>query len=209
MKEEYFSISNIYNKAEEILNKSYMTSGRTRSEEISTEKCALLILDMQDYFLSDQSKAYIPSSPAIIPNLVTLTETLSSYKIPIIYTKHLNTKDNAGMMGVWWQRLIESSNPLSNITKTRYDAFWDTSLNDILKKNSVTNLFVAGVMTNLCVETTIRTAFQHGYECTLLVDGTVAYNYELHQASCMNLSFGFCKLNLVSEIIGAFDGREI
>ena len=219
MKEEYYTTSNIYDKAEAIINQSYMTSGRTKSDEINVENSALLVLDMQDYFLREESKAYIPSTTAILPNLVTLSETFTDMNIPVIYTRHVNDNDDAGMMGVWWQRMIEIGNPLSSLSKlfatdgktvidkTRYDAFWGTELNEILKQMGVERLIVTGVMTNLCVETTIRSAFQHGYECTLLVDGTSAYNYEMHLASCVNLSFGFCKLNLISEILGAFDAR--
>jgi nicotinamidase-related amidase len=217
VKEEYYTSSNIYDKAEAIINQSYLTSGRTKSDEINVENSALLVLDMQDYFLREDSKAYIPSTTAILPNLVTLTETIMDKTIPVIYTRHVNNNDNAGMMGVWWQRLIESGSPFANLSrlfdtkgktvidKTRYDAFWGTELNDILKSMRVERLIVTGVMTNLCVETTIRSAFQHGYECTLLVDGTAAFNYAMHLATCVNLSFGFCKLNLISDIIGAFD----
>jgi nicotinamidase-related amidase len=219
VKEEYYTTSNIYDKADTIINQSYMTSGRTQSDEINVENSALLVLDMQDYFLREESKAYIPSTTAILPNLVTLTETINDKNIPVIYTRHVNNCEDAGMMGVWWHRLIESGNPLSNLSrlfdtdgktvidKTRYDAFWGTELNNILKQMGIERLIVTGVMTNLCVETTIRSAFQHGYECTLLVDGTAAYNFDMHLATCVNLSFGFCKLNLISEILGAFNAE--
>jgi nicotinamidase-related amidase len=217
VKEEYYTTSNIYDKADAIINQSYLTSGRTKSDEINLENVALLVLDMQDYFLSQESKAYIPSTTAILPNLVTLTETINDKNIPVIYTRHVNSKADAGMMDVWWHRLIEDGSTFSNLSrlfdtsgktvidKTRYDAFWGTELNGILKQMGVERLIVTGVMTNLCVETTIRSAFQHGYECILLVDGTSTYNYEMHLATCLNLSFGFCKLNLISDILGAFD----
>ena len=66
------------------------------------ERAALLVLDMQDYFLREGSHAFIPSAPAILPNIEKLIESFYEANRPVIFTRHLNT--DAGMMSRWWAR---------------------------------------------------------------------------------------------------------
>lgn len=54
-------------------------------------------------------------------------------------------------------------------------AFYATALNSILKERNVTHLVIAGVTTEVCVQTTMREANDRGYECVLAEDATESY----------------------------------
>jgi len=87
-----------------------------RRDLVFVPECsALLILDMQKYFLSASSHAFIPSAQAIIPLIAKLKEAYVAKGLPLIFTRHLNSPQNAGMMAKWWQDLIGEENPLSEI----------------------------------------------------------------------------------------------
>jgi isochorismate hydrolase len=86
------------------------------------------------------------------------------------------------------------------IPKCQYDAFYDTSLEQILHEWGVTQVIICGVMTHLCCETTARSAFTRGYEVFFTVDGTATYNENFHSATLLNLAHGFATLALVDEI---------
>lgn len=58
------------------------------------------------------------------------------------------------------------------ITKNRFDAFHKTELDERLEKAGVTQVALAGVMTNVCVEYTAQSAFNHGYHVQILEDLT-------------------------------------
>lgn len=179
------------------------------------ERSALLILDMQKYFLSASSHAFVPSAQAIIPLIVELTEAYAKKDLPVIFTRHLNSPQNAGLMAKWWQDLIREENPLSEIIdelalssgmvlkKSQYDAFFETPLTDILRGKGVTQVVICGVMTHLCCETTARSAFVRGFEVFFTVDGTASYNERFHLATLLNLSHGFAVPVLVEEILAA------
>ncbi len=214
MKERYFTKSNIDEIAGELAVEVSEKTGRKRDFPRWDSKYALLVLDMQDYFLRENSNAFVPSAPAVIPKVNSLIELFEEKKLPVFFTRHVNTPDNAAMMGQWWSRLIEADGELSEISgllnipagseiikKTQYDAFHNTALDDKLKAENINTLVISGVMTNLCVETTIRSAFVHGYETVLPLDSTAAYNYDFHRSTALNLAFGFSHIALTADII--------
>ena len=212
MKEAYFSLETIQTKALEMLQKSGADLRRNNFQYIP-ERSALLVLDMQTYFLESTSHAYIPSGRAIIPGIRDLILAFSIRRLPVIFTRHLNTSQDVGLMAIWWRDIITAENPKSEIIpeldlsagivleKSQYDAFYQSPLESILRNRAVSQVVISGVMTHLCCETTARCAFVRGFEVFFLVDGTATYNEQFHQASLLNLSHGFASLMLAKDIL--------
>ena len=145
MKEKYFSPDTIDSQAINFL--SPVIDFRNKHDwDINNNQTALLVLDMQKYFLNENSHAFIPSAPAIIPNIINLRKALHSVDMPVIFTQHINDPSNAGQMSLWWKEIMKKGNPNieiidqllpdSNevvITKTQYDSFYKTDLEKILR----------------------------------------------------------------------------
>lgn len=177
------------------------------------DRSALLVLDMQSYFLDPASHAYIPSAPAILPGIKALVEAYAERELPVFFTRHINTTDDAGMMSSWWHDLLTIEHERSEITpeldlsngvilqKSQYDAFYGTQLFDLLRGKGVSQVLICGVMTHLCCETTARSAFVHGFEVFFTVDGTATYNEQHHLATLFNLSHGYAIPILVKEAL--------
>ncbi len=214
MKEKYFTNINIDTLAGKLLDEAKSYAGKDSELTLNKDGYALLVLDMQDYFLRQNSNAFVPSAPAVIPKINSLIELFEHKKLPIFFSQHINSNENAGMMGKWWNKLISNKNELSNLSdlltipngsiifqKSQYDAFHNTALNDKLKAKDIDTLIICGVMTNLCVETTVRSSFVHGYSTVLPLDATAAYNYNYHRATALNLAFGFSHITLTKDII--------
>jgi len=215
-KEPYFTTETIERKSLKMLHK--LRSGTTRARFTFTPaKSALLVVDMQDYFLKPESHAFIPAAPAVIPRVNGLVRLYSEHELPVIFTRHVNTHEDAKLMAKWWRELIGCDDPLSRITerldtsagtvigKSQYDAFYRTSLEDLLHERGVTQLVISGIMTNLCCETTARSAFVRGFEVFFLVDGTAAYLERFHVSTLTNLSAGFAVLVCAREIANAME----
>ena len=211
MKESYFSLETVDEKSREMLQNLMKYRERHKVDFVPV-RSALLVLDMQKYFLDKRSHAYIPSAMAIIPKLEKLIKVFLKKKLPVIFTRHLNTYENANLMAEWWKELITEKNPLSEIceelshrdatviNKTQYDAFYKTPLEDTLKKKGVTQIVVTGVMTHLCCETTVRSAFIRGFTVFFPINGTATYNEDFHRSTFLNLSHGFAIPVLCEEI---------
>ena len=200
----------------------YVSLARQRHGNIvfQTGKAALLVLDMQRYFLAFDSHAFIPSAPAIIPGINKLIAAFTNNKRPVVATRHLNTPEDAGMMSKWWRDLIHPQAAYNQhietlnientiqVEKTQYDAFLHTSLEETLHQYGVEQVVITGVMTHLCCETTARSAFMRGFEVFFTVDGTATYNEELHRASLLTLSHGFAVPELIEELLYAMEINE-
>ena len=67
------------------------------------------------------------------------------------------------------------------VIKQRVGAFIGTSLDDYLRSRSVTQVFLTGVATGSGVESTARSAFDHGYDVVFVVDAMTDRNPDIHR----------------------------
>jgi nicotinamidase-related amidase len=211
-KETYFTADTLAQNAAKMLRQT-PDAKRDRLCRFTPTRSALLVLDLQRYFLEKSSHAFVPSAVAILPGIRALIQAFSACRLPIIFTRHLNTPADSGNMAAWWREVLTIENPLSAICpdldvaagtiihKSQYDAFHGTALTEQLHDRSVTQVVVCGVMTHLCCESTVRSAFMHGFEVFFTVDGTATYNEAFHRATLLNLAHGFATLALVADLL--------
>ncbi len=212
MKEIYITSQNIKTFTDHILS-ALKPFGRTYDHSLQKENAALLIIDMQEFFLHPDAHGFIPSAGAILPNIKRLQQYFLDKEMPVVLTQHVNTDDDAGMMKIRWQEMISIGHPhvaiidelkkpgCQIIQKPQFDAFYKSNLEDLLRTMGVTQLVITGVMTNLCCETTLRSAFVRGFEPYMPVDATAAYNYWFHLGTFRNLSYGFTQAMSTDQII--------
>lgn len=211
MKKQYFTKENLKFKAREMFLKVEKYR-KYHNFELLPGRSALLIIDMQKYFLESTSHAYIPSAEVILPGVKELISIYSKKNLPVIFTLHSNTEENAYVMGKWWPKLLREGSPESHlpaeldlpggilIEKNQYDAFYNTNLEQILHGKNISQIVICGVMTNICCETTARSAFVRGFEVFFCVDGTATYSEDHHMATLTNLSYGFAVPVLLDEL---------
>ncbi len=177
---------------------------------------ALLIIDMQRYFLCADSHAFLPAAAAIIPNINALIAAFKKAARPVFFTRHGNDKQDGGQMAAWWGELLTRDHPLGGletsldfvgqpvIEKTQYDAFFNTDLDARLRQWRTSQLVITGIATHLCCESTARSAFTHGFSVFIAIDGTATWNRDLHFASLRGLAHGCAVPFLTNELISAF-----
>jgi nicotinamidase-related amidase len=173
---------------------------------LNAAKSALIVIDMQRFFLDDDSPTYTAGGAAILPALERLLAAFRAAGRPVIFTRHVHHPDDldSGIMAWWWEgKCLEGSResevhpalaprPGEKVVfKHRYSAFYNTDLETVLRCLKVEDLVVCGVMTNLCCESTARDAYYRDYRVFVPADGTASTDEELHLASLMNLAYGF------------------
>ena len=217
-KVKYFTDKLISKEAETIYQK-LDNQFDLHKDQLIPQRSALLILDIQGFFLNKKSHAFIPSAQAIIKPIKSLANLFINNNLPIIITKHINTKANAKQMDFWWRDILTEDSEFSQlitefkisqaelIVKSQYDAFYNSNLNEILQKYKIEHVIITGVMTHLCCETTARSAFIRGYNVFFPIDGTATYNEEFHLATLTNLAHGFANITLMKNLIHAFNGK--
>ncbi|KAK9240979.1 Isochorismatase-like protein [Lipomyces kononenkoae] len=105
-------------------------------------------------------------------------------------------------------RLIDKAKTFRIENKDRYDAFLNTDLEKILREQLVDSVVVTGTMTNLCCETTARSAFNRDFYVYFVTDGNATCSQQMHDASILNLRFGFAQTSTLDEIHKALNRLE-
>ena len=94
---------------------------------------------------------------------------------PIVHVRHLSVRPGAtfflpGTQGAEIHSSVMPKAGESVIEKNFPNSFRDTGLKELLEKQGIRNLVVAGMMTHMCVDATVRHAADLGYKVTLLGD---------------------------------------
>jgi len=212
--EYYVSPESIHTKGRQWLDR--IAPFNTHKMELNPGRAALLVIDMQNFFLDPTSPSFTCGGLAIIPNIKKLIHAFRSQGLPVIYTRHVHHPDllDAGIMGWWWQGMCREGYPESEVhpelaplagekqvLKHRYSSFYNTDLETILRVMKVEDLVITGIMTNMCCESTARDAYFRDYRVFFLADGTGSITEEMHLASLLNLAFGFALVTTADDII--------
>ncbi len=186
------------------------------SFNLDKEHTALLIIDMQNYFVHETGDMFLPHGQEIVPNIRTLQEKFRAKNLPLIFTSHSHKSPeyDGGNLTWWWPdyckegsfgaEIYEEIKPLEGeklIHKHRYSAFEGTDLDVNLRCLGVKDLVITGVMTNLCCETSARDAFNKDYRIQFVCDATGTSNEDFHLATLKNISFGFAPVVTTEQVL--------
>jgi ureidoacrylate peracid hydrolase len=97
--------------------------------------------------------------------------------------------------GTWDFQIVKELAPQPAdivIVKSRYSGFHGTDLDSILRGLGIRNLLIAGIASNVCVESTIRDAFFLEYWPVMIEDATMpAGSADIHRATVYNVKTFF------------------
>ena len=92
--------------------------------------------------------------------------------------------------GTWDHAIVDELTPAAGdivVGKSRYSGFAGTNLDQILSARRIRTVLVAGVATNVCVESTIRDAYHREYFPVMVTDATMAAGEGQQEASEFNV----------------------
>jgi nicotinamidase-related amidase len=112
----------------------------------------------------------------------------------------------AFIKGSWGAQIIDSLSPAPRDIviegKRGLDTFASTNLDFILRNKGIETVALGGFLTNCCVESTMRTAYEHGFEVITLTDCVAATSPEAHDNAIAHDYPMFSKPMSASEFIG-------
>ena len=184
--------------------------------EIKPDKCALIVIDMQDEFVKPEwASSWIPEATRQVPKIKRLIEYCRSKKIPVIYTAFKDTHSfmdrpktgelmpirypHLGNDPAWfkegkiWHEISPKANELV-IYKPSYGAFYDTPLETILKNLNKDTIIISGTLTNYCCGTTARQGYERGFKVIFGSDVTSTDNPDMQEPELQVLRKGFAKV---------------
>lgn len=153
----------------------------------------------------------------VLPNVQRLQAAFRDANLEVIHTriqsltrdgrdrsaghKRLNLLAAPGTKEAEFLEEVEPQGDEIVINKTASGVFSSTNLNYVLTNMGINGLYVVGVYTNECVETTVRAASDLGYLVTIIDDACGTVTEELHRASLATLRNRYARILTTDEAL--------
>ncbi|MBS8263733.1 cysteine hydrolase [Mesobacillus boroniphilus] len=135
------------------------------------ENKALVIIDVQNGMFLEGEEVF--NGKGLLQGIKALIKQARLANMPVVYIQHNESGGYPLENGTYgWEIHSEISPEAGDIIvqKTSPDSFLKTSLDQELKEKGIEHLYLVGIQTEICVDTTIRSAFSKGYQVTLVSD---------------------------------------
>lgn len=132
---------------------------------------ALVIIDVQNGMFLEEEEVF--NSNGLLQGIKRLIKQARSARMPVVYIQHNEKAGYPLEKGTYGWEIHSEISPEEGdiiIQKTTPDSFFKTSLEQELKGKGIEHLYLVGIQTEVCVDTTCRSAFSKGYMVTLVSD---------------------------------------
>jgi ureidoacrylate peracid hydrolase len=198
----------------------------TLAEKVDPKNAAVLVIDVTNDFASEKSprtafRQNLKGVQESVGRMEAFIKEARRAGLPIIYIKPAGpgarseaSKDQASRnttarndprtpeeeaWGREFYQLVPAPEDLI-LEKTRYSAFLDTDLKQILRDRGIQSLLLTGISTNVCVESTARDGFMMDFYVVMVEDCCGAYKLNLHEATMENVRDRFGVVATAAEI---------
>ncbi|WP_170837728.1 isochorismatase family protein [Streptomyces sp. TP-A0874] len=199
---------------------------------MNPQKSALLVIDMQNDFVLEGYPMEVPMARHRLPRMRQVIDGCRAAGVPVIYTEHvlLDSFDvsplestynpalrSAGMrQGSFGSKVVDDLRPEPHdiiIEKHRYDAFHNTRLETVLRTvsglNQVDTVVITGTLTEVCCDSTARSAYMRDFKVAFVGDATGARSEEAQRATENNIGTFFGRVLPAEQLLAEIrDGGE-
>ena len=193
---------------------------------VDPRRAALIVIDMQNAFVAEGAPLETPGARTMLPRLERLIRFAREQRIPIVWTQSDHRPPYGGLMlrkfaVIGEQRCLWQGEPSFEmyphmlqpregkceyrIVKHKYDAFFETNLDAILRFHRIETLIVTGTATNACCESTARSAFMRDYQVAFPSDANATFDAAMHEATLKNIDLLFGRVMTTGELLAEME----
>lgn len=169
------------------------------------EKPALLIIDMQNDFVLEDSPHRVVGARSVVPKIQAVLAEFRKRALPVFHIVRVHRPDGSdveiirqdkfrnqpfAVAGTNGAAVIDELAPRSGeyvIEKIRMSAFIGTELDLVLRTRGITTVVVTGIQTPNCIRTTVFDAVAYNYPVVLVDDAVGAASEEVHRANVRDI----------------------
>ena len=152
---------------------------------VDAARTALLVVDMQNDFVREGGSLRVPDAEATIPAIQTLLVRARGHGMKVVFTQDSHTDGDPewaiwpehAREGSWGWEIVDALAPRDGetvIRKPRYDAFYGTPLEHLLRLWAVDTLVLCGTVANICVHYTAASAALRWFDVVVVRDAVSA-----------------------------------
>lgn len=147
------------------------------------QSTALLIVDVQNHMFQRGASVYHDAK--LLYNLKKLIASARSKRMTIFYIQHETIHKHLQRHSKEWQLhpflTVEKEDVI--IQKTTPDSFYKTRLQEQFQIRGIKQVYIAGIQTEVCVDTTCRSAKSRGFSTSLIEDAHSTWDTPTLKAS--------------------------
>jgi nicotinamidase-related amidase len=154
---------------------------------VDPRRTALIIGDMQNDFVTEGGSLVVPSAEGTIPTIRTLLELARESDMRVVFVQDTHHEGDPEWEiwgehcreGSWGWQVVDGLAPHENeaaIRKPRYDAFYGTALEHMLRLWDVDTLIICGTVANICVHYTASSAAMRWFNVVVPRDCISSFN---------------------------------
>ncbi len=152
-------------------------------------KKALLVVDWEKEWTNPKSEYFVGDLVRATKKLNRLIEFCRTKNYKIIFIRHIekDSKDAFAKNSECIQFIKDTNIETSDVVITKYkiSPFFKTNLDIELK--GIKEIVVAGILTNLCVRSTIQDAYDRDFKITVIQDCCISFDKNVHQFTIRDL----------------------
>ncbi len=141
---------------------------------------ALILIDYQmDYFAGGRMELNHPVQAT--KKAALLLHHFHEHRLPIFFLQHISQRPDATFFlpetnGTAIHPLLQLQNTDVVLEKHYPNSFRETGLKKLLVKHNIKKLVLCGMMSHMCVDATVRAAFDYNFPCRLIYDACATRN---------------------------------
>jgi nicotinamidase-related amidase len=170
--------------------------------KVDPARTALIVVDMQNDFVSEGGTLRVPDAEATIPAIASLLELARGSGMRVVFSQDTHREGDPeweiwpehAREGTWGWRIVEALAPREDETvlrKVRYDAFYGTPLDHLLRLWGIDTVVLCGTVANICVHYTAASAALRWYSVIVVKDAVSALEQIDMEASLRQTAFLF------------------
>ncbi len=184
----------------------------TQNMSFDPSSTAVLVVDMLNDFCEPEGAMPLPDSELLYPPIQSLLEAARAGGSPVIWLcdehppgdKEFEKRTEHCLVGSWGAQVVDALKPPPGeyrVPKRRYSGFFETDLDLRLRELGIEHLIITGVVTNICVRSTVHDAFFRGYNVIVPEDCVGDHEEGPHRDNLRDVGRRYCDVVTCDEVI--------
>jgi ureidoacrylate peracid hydrolase len=196
-------------------------------DRLDPERTALIVIDMQNFFVEEGQMVSVPAARGIVPNVNRLASATRDAGGTVVWVRMTLDDSELDTWSVFlpingtpdkrhefaslehdkpahrlWAELQTQPDDLF-VDKNRFSAFihGSSNLQALLDERNIDTLLIVGTLTNVCCESTGRDAMMLNYRVLMVDDANATITDEMHRATLDNFLTFFGDVQTTEQVL--------
>ena len=203
-----------------MMQDSFSERRTEQTTKINPRHCAVLVVDMLNDFFKDGGEMVLEGGDVLYEPIESLTQAGRQLNMPIFWLNQSLSPDDTlfrkrvvhCLKGSWGAGIVDNLTVAEDdiiVPKRRYSGFFQTDLDLHLRERSIQQVIVTGVVTNICVRSTVNDAFFLGYDVFVPEECVMATSDQLQQSHLYDIDTHYGTVLGLQDVLDQMESNSV